>query len=377
MKLISSKFSKEETVQKFELVITNRLILRVLAFMLGTFLSVVFFTRIAKPLTLIGASAFLALALNPAVVKISHKLKSKSRVKASAVAYLFVVISLGAFFSLVVPPLVNQTTEFIKDAPQKVNELRNENSGLGKVIKRYKLEGEVSKIETELRSKASNFTGPVFATAGKIGNTIVSILTVLVLTFMMLTEGPRWVSLLWSLHPDGEEETRRRFMFQRMNKVITGYVNGQLLIAVIAGLFALIAMLLASTILNVDVNAIALSGIIVLFGLIPMFGNFLGAVIVVFICLISSVPLAVTMGIFFLVYQQIENVTLQPYIQSKTNDLTPLLVFVAALLGVSFGGVMGAFIAIPAMGCARIFVEDYLQRKGFAVDKAIRTVPEN
>ncbi len=96
-----------------------------------------------------------------------------------------------------------------------------------------------------------------------------------------------------------------------------------------------------------------------LLGLIPMIGNMLAAVIVVIVSLFVSLPLALTMAVFFLVYQQIENATLQPYIQSKYNDLTPLTVFIAALIGISVGGFLGALVAIPIAGCVRILVLEY------------------
>jgi len=77
------------------------------------------------------------------------------------------------------------------------------------------------------------------------------------------------------------------------------------------------------------------------------------------VSLFVSGPLAIFMAIFFLLYQQIENATLQPIIQSKYNELTPLTVFIAALFGVSVAGFIGALIAIPIAGCFRIYLLEY------------------
>lgn len=144
-----------------------------------------------------------------------------------------------------------------------------------------------------------------------------------------------------------------------MYLVITGFVNGQLVVASIAAFFALIAMLIASNILNVSVNAVGLAGVVCLTGLIPMFGNAAGSLIVVAVCALTSLPLAIVMALFFLVYQQIENMTIQPVIQSRKSELTPLIVFIAALIGLSFGGLLGAIVAIPAAGCLKVLLNDY------------------
>lgn len=94
-----------------------------------------------------------------------------------------------------------------------------------------------------------------------------------------------------------------------------------------------------------------------------MIGNTLGAAIVVLVSALSSWPLALAMAIFFLIYQQVENVTIQPYIQSKKSELTPLMVFIAAICGIGFGGLIGGFVAIPLAACSRILVKDYYKHR--------------
>jgi predicted PurR-regulated permease PerM len=135
------------------------------------------------------------------------------------------------------------------------------------------------------------------------------------------------------------------------------------ILAIIAGFCAFAALEIASHIVDASINAAALAGIVAVFGLIPLFGNPLAATIVVLASLISSVSLGIIMLIYFVVYFFIENHTFQPYIQSRLNELTPLTVFVAAVLGVGFGGLLGAIIAIPAASAVKVLVEDYFQTK--------------
>jgi len=354
---------KNVTKPKVELTVSNRTIVRVILWIVGFVILFKFIGRVEHILTLIAISAFLALALNPVVSWLTHKLKSKSRARATAGAYLIVVTFIVLFLALVIPPLARQSSDFIRNVPNTINDFKTQDSTLARTARKYKIDEQLDKFSTEFASKIGDFNGPIFSTANRVIASLLSVLTVFVMTFMMLVEGPLWLDRLWSLHPDNSKEKHRREIATKMYRTVTAYVNGQLIMATIAGTFALVALLISSTLLNVSINAVALAGIVAVFGIIPMIGNPLAAVVVVLACAFASLPLAIIMAIYFLVYFQIENVTLQPYIQSRQSELTPLIVFVSALIGIGFAGILGAFVAIPAAGCIKILVEDYAQHR--------------
>ncbi len=342
----------------YTITISNRTLVRIIGLLVITVLIVTFFRNIAQPLTLIFISFFLALALNPAVSWIAKRLRSRSRVRATAVAYITVILILIGFFSIIIPPLVSEVRDFIKDAPRIAADFKNQDSSIADLARRYEVNEQIEKITNDLSSRLSDVRGPVLSTSKRIGATFISTIAVLVMTFMMLIEGPLWLEKFFSTMP----KKRRKHSKELANKMygmVTGFVNGQLLLAIIASMFALFALLIASSILNVSINAVALAGIVAIFGLIPLIGNPLAAAIVIIACLFNSVPLAIIMLVYFIVYSQLENVTLQPYIQSRVNDLTPLIVFIAALIGIGFGGILGALVAVPIAGCIKILVEDY------------------
>jgi predicted PurR-regulated permease PerM len=316
-----------------------------------------FIGNIAHQLRLILISMFLALALNPAVTWITHRLKSRSRIRATGVAYIAVLTVLISFLALVIPPLVKQTTEFLRDVPHSINEFKTQDSALARTVRRYNLEEQLDSFGEDFNTRINkDLAAPVVSTANRVLGTIISIVTVLVLTFMMLVEGPVWFDQFLALQP-ADSRARRKEIARRMYRVVTGYVNGQVLIAAIGATFAMVALFIASNVFNVSVNAVALASIIFFFALLPLIGSTIGAAIIVLFTLLLSVPMAITMAIYFIIYQQIENATLQPYIQAKTNQLTPLIIFVAALLGVGLGGMLGALAAIPIAGCMRILLE--------------------
>jgi predicted PurR-regulated permease PerM len=337
---------------------SNRTIIRIVLVVTLSMLGLRFIAKVAHPLTLIFIAMFLSVALNPAVSWISKRLKSKSRIRATGVAYLIVVGILVGFLWLVVPPIAHQGLQFAKDLPTSTAELQSKDTPPARFIRRYHLGASVDKTADKVKNNLGDVGTSAFNTAGKVGYVIASIITVFVLTFMLLVEGPLWIDRLWRMQ-DPEHLPKRKRAVSRMYRVVTGYVNGQLLLALLAGTFAFLALLIASTLLGVSINAVVYACIVVFFGLIPLIGNMIAAALVVILCAFSSIPLAIIVAVYFVVYMQIENATLQPYIQSKQNELTPLLVLSSALIGASLAGLLGALIAIPAMGCLKVFITEF------------------
>lgn len=336
--------------------ISTQSIVRLIILVVVAFLSLYFVRKVSRELVLFGIAAFLALALNPAVSWLSRRLHIKSRVRATGLAYIVVLAILAGFLSLVVPPLVRQTNTFVRNIPDTISNLKDADTTAGKLVQRYKLEKQVDKVSKDLTNRLSDVPSVVVSTAGRVGSAFVATITVIILTFMILVEGPLWMDRIWAMTPTNKRKNYKELV-NKMYGVVTGYVNGQVLIAAIAAMFAFIALVISSHFTHSTVNAVALAGIVFLFGLIPLVGNTIAAVIVVIACLFTSVPLAIIMAIYFPIYQQLENATLQPLIQARSNQLTPLLVFMAALLGAGFGGLLGAFVAIPLAGCIRVLLE--------------------
>lgn len=342
--------------------ITNRTIVRTIVWILATIIFYRFVGKISHGLTLIFASFFLALALNPVVSWLSVRLKLKTRVRATALAYLLVVSLITLFIVMVAPPLVRQTRTFIGTVPSSIENFQQQDSKLAQEVRKYKLDEKITKSAKEFASHYSDYGSTILDTGRRIVEAVASVLVVLVMTFMMLVEGPAWLERFWKVMPPKHQD-RQKKIAHKMYRGVTGFVNGQVILALIAGMFAFLALEISSRILDVEINAVALAGIVAVFGLIPLFGNPLAAILVILACLINSVTLGIVMLIYFIVYFFVENHTFQPYIQSRLNQLTPLTVFIAAILGVGFGGLLGAIIAIPAATAVKILVEDHFEHR--------------
>lgn len=355
-----NRSQKNEDIQKIRVTISNRTVIRVLGLVIGSYLFILAISKASHALTLLFIAFFLSLALNTPVHALAQSIPGKrrgNRTLATALSFFIIIGLLGGFIASIAPPLVKQTSSFIKEAPALVEQLQDENSSTGTFIRKYKLEDQVDKLSSQLQSRLKNISGSAFSTITRIGSSVFSMLTVLVLTFMMLIEGPRWIAFARRLLPD-DKEPRYERLARDMYRVVKGYVNGQVLLAAIAALLIVIPLF----ILHVS-YPIALMVIVFVCGLIPLVGHTIGAVIVSSVALFHSPVTALIVLGYYIAYQQIENYVVQPRVQANSTDMSPLLVFASVIVGVSFSGLLGGLVAIPLAGCLRILVLDYLSRK--------------
>lgn len=351
---------RKDEKPELEVTISNRTVIRVLALVLLSVLFLAALNKATHALVLIFIAFFLALALNAPVHWVAQRLPGKrrgSRTIATIVSVLLVIVVIGVFIASITPPIVRQTNSLIDSAPRLINEIRSQNGEVGRLIRHYHLQGQVSDFSSQLSSRLKHISSTAVDSITSIGTSVFSILTVLVLTFMMLVEGPHWVKLGTELCPEHKQAYVQK-LSRDMYQVIRGYVNGQVLLAFIASLL-IVPMLFF---LHIS-YPIALMFVVFICGLIPMVGHTIGAIIVTAVALFHSLPAAVVILAYYILYQQVENYIIQPRIQANSTNLSPLLVFIAIVIGVSFSGLLGALVAIPIMGCLRVLVLDQLERR--------------
>jgi len=95
-------------------------------------------------------------------------------------------------------------------------------------------------------------------------------------------------------------------------------------------------------------------------GLIPLIGATLGATIVVAVSAFVNWKVALALGLYFFIYQQIENATIQPKIQGRAIKMSPLIVLIVVLLSASLGGLFTAFVALPIAGCLQLLFNEFI-----------------
>jgi predicted PurR-regulated permease PerM len=333
--------------------VSNRTVVRVLLVAVAVFGALYFLWLIRTVLGMLFIAGFLAVALGP-VVEFFARRKVK-RGLAILITYLLLLGSVFGLGLLVVPPIVTGVNEFVNKVPTYVQDLRNSNT-FRKYDNKYKitpkLEEQAKKLPTHLSDAVSGLRS---VTVGVFG-VIVQLVTILVMTFFLLLDGKRILAFAFrELGP--ERGPRLERMSGDVYEAVSGYVAGNLLISVIAGVSSYFVMLA----LGIPF-AVPLAVLVAFFDLIPLVGSTIAGAIIAIVAAIVGFPTKLIIWVIFLiVYQQVENNVIQPVVYRRTVAIHPLIVIVAVLIGGSLLGILGALLAIPIAATVQIAVKEWWQ----------------
>ncbi|MEA2137467.1 MAG: hypothetical protein QOG56_617 [Solirubrobacteraceae bacterium] len=306
--------------------------------------------QVRSTLLLLAIATFLAVALGPAVDRFARKVP---RAGAILLVYVMIFCAFTGVLALIVPPVVNGASDLSTDIPSYIEDLRH-NDRIKKFDDQYDITPRLKKEATKLPDKLGDAAGALQSIAAGTFNAAFQLLTILTMTFFLLLDGRRMAGFLLR-RLGGEHEARLRGVTSRIYKSTSGYVAGALTITSINGILTFVIL----TILDVPF-AVPLAVLMSFFGLIPLVGATIGGVIILLVTLFTDFPQAtIIYGIFLILYQQVENNVLQPFIFKRTVNVHPLAVIVAILAGSAVLGIVGALVAIPVAAAIQIMLREF------------------
>ena len=307
-------------------------------------------------ITWILIAAFLALALNP-VVQFFQRRGIRRRGLAAGLTFVLAVGTIAGLGTAFVPILVDEIGQFVDALPGYVEDLTAGRGPLGFLETDYQIVARVREaVEQEnLAERVLGASGTALAIAEGILTIVIATITIAVMTFFMLLEGPSLVDRFLGQLPPVSAARWRRILHQ-VYLTVGGYVSGALLIALVAGVGSSLVLWL----LGVP-YAFALGLLVALLDLVPLAGATIATVVVSTVAFLDSVPVGFAVLAYFIVYQQVENHVLYPLVYSRTVELSPLVILVAVLIGASLAGILGALAAIPVAGTIQVLVREWLE----------------
>jgi predicted PurR-regulated permease PerM len=301
----------------------------------------------ASILVLIFIALFLAIGLNPAVVRLRKW--GIPRGGAVAIVALAVVGLLAGAIVALIPPLVSQTTQLINNVPGYIESLQR-NETVNNLVQRYDV---VNKVKNALDAgTVGNAVGGVVGGAKLLFGTIFNLLTVLVLTIYFMASFDRLREGGYRLVP-ASRRTRVRLLTDEILTKVGAYMVGALMIAVVAGASSFVLSMILGL-----AYPFALAVVVAVCDLIPQIGATLGAVIVSLVGFAHSLTAGLVCIGFFIVYQQVENYLIYPTVMRRSVKVSDVAAVVAALLGVALFGVIGALVAIPMVAAIQLIIRE-------------------
>jgi len=349
----------------------NRVPARAILFTVGVVAGVLLLAQVLyhlRNILMLGLLAgFIALLLNPAVVRLQ-----RWRVQRRGYAVAIVMIgALMAFIGLAVLfgyPLINGVTHFANSLPSYIKNAEKGQGWIGHLFRQYHVQEWVQRNSAKLTNLATSLGKPALALGKGALSALVTLLAVFAFVVLLLAEGPSLRhSILALLSPDrGERFTR---IGSAVSKSVTGYMLGNMLTSIIAGLIVYLTLLL------LGVPYALIWGLwVALVDFLPTIGGALAGFPTVLFAFGTSVFAGVVTLVVFLAYTQLENHVLNPLVMSRTVRINPLLVFVSVMIGAEMGswvgGLLGGFIAVliavPAAGSIQVIVQEYWRSSGEA-----------
>jgi predicted PurR-regulated permease PerM len=300
-------------------------------------------------LILILISAFLAIGLNPAVEAFERR--GMRRSLAVGIVLVAVLLFFVGFGFAVVPPIIDQGTQFAHKAPDYVQQLQD-NRQIASLDAKYHFLNRLKAYVDKPESLGGAVFGGVLGAGKVVLSAFFAAITVLTLTLYLMANLPDIKAAAYRMVPRSRR-ARVGLLTDEILERVGGYVAGNLIISLIAGSLTYVVLL----ILNVP-YALALGLLVAVTDLIPVVGATLGAIVVTLVGFFVSVRTGLIAAAYYATYQQVENYVLYPRIMKRSVDVSPVVTVIAVLIGGSLLGVLGALLAIPVAAAVQLVLQE-------------------
>lgn len=264
--------------------------------------------------------------LNPFVNKLS-KFKIPKGVSV-LLSYVLIFGSFGLAIASVLPPLVEQTTNFANNFPVYLHNLGVENYASEEVLKQ---------LVSQLGSVPSQIIKAGFSLFGN----ILSILTVAIFAFYLLLIRDKFDNNLEFLF--GKEKIKNVInLINTLEKKLGGWARGQFLLMLTIGLLSYTGFI----ILGIP-YALPLALLAGIFEIVPYLGPIIAAIPAIILGFSISPFLGFAAVGLAILIQQLENYVFVPKVMEKSTGVSPIITLLSLAIGFRLAGIVGMIISIP------------------------------
>jgi predicted PurR-regulated permease PerM len=317
-----------------------------------------FLYKIRGVLLILLAGIAIAYALAP-LVKVFSGNRPQRRGLGIVLAYLTVFVALGAAGVLGVRPAAADMSTFATTLPAVVHRLdarlAQASAGLRQILPPgmqglpAPRTGDI--IVGEVRSLAPHLVGYVAGMA-TLGRSFVTLAAegalALVISVFILGDPAYFRKQLFAVIPIAVQADAETLLGE-IDLVLAAFVRGQIVIAVVVGVIATLAMRLMGV-----KYAVILGLFTAVTQLIPQVGGALGLIASVALAALQSPALAFWVFVLYMVLYQISGNILGPLVMGNAIKLHPMIILLVTMVGIVLGGVAGLLLSVPAAAVLKV-----------------------
>lgn len=206
-----------------------------------------------------------------------------------------------------------------------------------------------------------------FSIAARIANIATSLLLVYVLSFYMALDGRKLLDILKELIPS-QYQDEVAFASQTIDRVFGAFIRGELLIGILYGLGAFMAM----SFCNLRFS-LAIASLTAFITLIPALGEPIAMLLPGLIALIQGSRAVIPLLIAMTAYQQVLLRVIMPRIMSEMVGMPSLLTLAAIMISVRLIGFWGFVFGIPVAGALYTMGLFFLERHSLTCPPPVQT----
>ena len=295
--------------------------------------------HIIQTLLLLTIAAVLAYALAPAV-------KFLERAMPRFLAILIVLGAISALLYLIVSTAIVQVSSLSSYVqflltPSKSGQL----TPLEQTLRSFGIsQSQIDAARAQVVASIEGFAVSVVPLLTGLVGAVLDVVLVAVLSTYLLADGSRVSDWLRRNMPQ-QQQGRVKFLLDTLQRVVGGYIRGQLLLCGLVGVLVGVGM----QIIGVP-YALLLGVLAFILEFIPVLGTLVSGAICVLLALTKGWIIALIVLVYFIVVHVIEGDVLGPRIVGKAIGLHPVVSIAALIAGAELFGIVGALFASPVAG---------------------------
>lgn len=300
----------------------------------------------------IAAALFIALGLDPLVRRVESW--GAPRWVGVLTAALGLAAVAGAFVALLVPTVIEQSTQLVQDLPAIIDGVMTA-EWFVQLDEEFHLQ-EAVRAQTERLAAdgvaVTDLFGGLLGFGQTVLNAIFSVLVVVVLTLYFLSSLPHMKYWAYRLAPCSRRP-RIEALSEHITSSVGHYVMGQSFVAALNGAVAFTALAIAGA-----PFAVLLAAIAAFMAFIPLVGAAIGGTLLTLVSLLTSWQTAAVFAAIYFAYLQIEAYVISPRVMARAVSVPAAVAVIAVIAGGALLGVLGALMAIPLAAALLLLVRE-------------------